>query len=100
MEGDEVIGHVRRVKVVKNKVAPPFREATFNIIYPHGIDKESSILDAAIQYKIVEQNGSWVKYGDDQLAQGRDAAIEVLRDKPKLAKEIEQKVRKKVAEGK
>jgi recombination protein RecA len=95
MEGDELIGHVRRVKVVKNKVAPPFREANFNIIYPKGIDKESSVLDAALKYDIVEQNGSWIKYGEDQLAQGRDSAIEVLREKPKIAKEIEKKVRKK-----
>jgi recombination protein RecA len=97
--GDEVVGHVRRVKVVKNKVAPPFKEATFNIIYPRGIDKESSILDAALHYEIVEQNGSWIKYGEDQLAQGRDAAIETLKEKPKIAKEIEKKVRKKAQEG-
>ncbi len=94
MKGDEVVGHVRRVKVVKNKVAPPFREATFNIIFPRGIDKESSILDAAIEYKVVEKSGSWFKYGEKQLAQGRDSAIEALREDKKLAKELEKEVRK------
>ncbi|MBN2100799.1 recombinase RecA [Candidatus Dojkabacteria bacterium] len=94
MNGDELIGHVRKVKVVKNKVAPPFREATFNIIYPEGIDRESSILDAAIQYAVLEKSGAWIKYGDKQLAQGRESAIQILKDDKKLAKEIENKVRK------
>ena len=95
MEGDRVIGHVRRVKVVKNKVAPPFREATFNIMYPKGIDRESSILDAAIQYGVVEKSGAWIKYEDKQLAQGRDSAIKLLREDQKLTSEIEKKVRSK-----
>jgi recombination protein RecA len=93
-EGDRVVGHVRRVKVVKNKVAPPFQEATFNILYPKGIDRESSIIDAGIQYEVLEKSGSWFKYGDTQLAQGRDAAVEVLREDKKLAAEIEKKIRK------
>ncbi len=97
MEGDEVIGHIRRVKVVKNKVAPPFREATFSIIYPKGIDRESSLLDAAVKYKIVEKSGSWFKHGEDQLAQGRESAIAALKEDAKLAKEIEKEVRKKVS---
>jgi recombination protein RecA len=95
-EGDRVIGHVRKVKVVKNKVAPPFQEATFNIMYPRGIDRESSILDAALQYGIVEKSGSWFKYGDTQLGQGRDASVEVIREDKKLAAEIEKKIRSAV----
>ncbi|MEA3357514.1 MAG: recombinase RecA [Patescibacteria group bacterium] len=93
MDGDNIIGHVRRVKVVKNKVAPPFREATFDVIYPKGIDKESSILDAAIRTKVVMKSGSWIKYKDKQLAQGRESAVRILREQPKLAKEIEALVR-------
>lgn len=93
MDGDKVIGHVRNVKVVKNKVAAPFREASFNIIYPKGIDRESSILDAAISYGVLSKSGAWIKYGDKQLAQGRESAVELLRKDPKLSKEIEAKVR-------
>jgi recombination protein RecA len=74
LKDGQVIGHTRTVKVVKNKVAPPFKEASFNMIYPMGIDKESSILDAAIDKGVVEKAGAWLKYGDAQLAQGKDAA--------------------------
>ncbi|WKZ31577.1 MAG: recombinase RecA [Candidatus Dojkabacteria bacterium] len=93
MEEGEVIGHTRVVKVVKNKLAPPFREATFTIKYPTGIDKESSILDAAVARGIVEKSGAWMKYGDSQLAQGREGAIQELKDNSKLRDEIEKKVR-------
>ncbi len=89
----EVIGHSRRVKVVKNKVAPPFKEATFDMIYPFGIDKESSILDAAVQTKVVEKAGAWFKYGDTQLAQGKDATVQLLKDDKKLKEKIEKDVR-------
>ena len=89
----EVIGHSRRVKVVKNKVAPPFKEATFDMIYPMGIDKESSILDAAVQTKVVEKAGAWFKYGDMQLAQGKDATVQLLKDDKKLKEKIEKDVR-------
>ncbi|MBD3329853.1 recombinase RecA [Candidatus Dojkabacteria bacterium] len=89
----EVVGHTRRVKVVKNKVAPPFKEATFDIIYPYGIDKNSSIIDAAIEMGILEKSGSWIKYGDSQLAQGRDNAIAEIKDDDKLRKEIVKAVR-------
>lgn len=93
MEGDKVIGHVRRVKVVKNKVAPPFREATFNIIFPRGIDKESSILDAALNQGVIEKSGSWFKYEDKQLAQGQSSVISLLKEDTKLRAEIEKAVR-------
>ncbi|HHX99338.1 TPA: recombinase RecA [Candidatus Dojkabacteria bacterium] len=93
MKDGVVIGHSRRVKVVKNKMAPPFKEATFNMIYPMGIDKESSILDAAIELGIVEKSGSWMKYGNEQLAQGRDAVIDLLKTEKKLCAKIEKDVR-------
>ena len=91
-----VIGHSRKVKIVKNKVAPPFKEATFNMIYPFGIDKESSILDAAIETGIVEKSGAWIKYGDQQLAQGREGTIELLKEDKKLRDKIEKEVRAKM----
>jgi recombination protein RecA len=94
LEDGKVIGHVRQVKVVKNKVAPPFREATFNMIYPLGIDKESSILDAAVEQGVITKSGTWFKYGDQQLAQGRDSAIDLLKEDKKLAEKIEKDVRK------
>ena len=94
LKDGKIIGHVRKVKVVKNKVAPPFKEATFDMIYPLGIDKMSSILDAAVDQDIVTKSGSWFKYGDQQLAQGRDATIELLKQDKKLADKIEKEVRK------
>ncbi len=92
MKDGELIGHIREVKVVKNKLAAPFREASFTIKYPTGIDKESSILDAAISKGIVEKKGSWLSYGEVQIAQGMDSAAEELRKDDKLAKEIVKKV--------
>lgn len=88
-----LIGHMRTVKVVKNKVAPPFREASFNIIYPKGIDKESSIIDAALTKGILVKAGSWLKYGEKQLAQGKEQAAELLRNDNELRKKIEKEVR-------
>ncbi|MBP9758454.1 recombinase RecA [Candidatus Dojkabacteria bacterium] len=93
--GDEVKGHTVKVKVVKNKMAPPFKEAIFNIIYPNGIDKYSSLLDAAVQFNVIEKSGAWFRKGDTQLGQGREATTEVLRADPKLAKEIAKEVREK-----
>jgi recombination protein RecA len=93
MKDDVVIGHVRVVKVVKNKLAPPFREASFSIIYPTGIDKESSLLDAAISRGIVEKSGTWFRHGDQQLAQGREATIEELKKNKELTRKIEKEVR-------
>ena len=77
-------------------MAPPFKEATFDMIYPLGIDQESSILDAAIQQGIVEKSGAWFKYGDKQLAQGRDSTVAVLKEDKKLRDEIEKAVRAKM----
>ncbi len=93
LKDGEVIGHQRKVKVVKNKLAPPFREATFNMIYPYGIDKESSILDAAVSREIVKKSGAWFKYGDKQLGQGREASIEVLKEDKALRDKIVKDIR-------
>ena len=91
-----IIGHTRVVKIVKNKLAPPFKEATFDMIYPLGIDKESSILDAATSTGIVEKSGAWFKFGDKQLAQGRESTIALLKEDKKLRDEIEKSVRAKM----
>ena len=96
LKDGQVIGHSRRVKVVKNKMAPPFKEATFDMIYPMGIDKESSILDAAVDQGIVEKAGAWYRYGEEQIAQGRDASIETLKEDKKLREKIEKEVRAKI----
>jgi len=96
LKDGEVIGHSRRVKVVKNKMAPPFKEATFDMIYPLGIDKESSILDAAVEQGILEKSGSWYKYKDEQIAQGREASIQALKDEKKLKDKIVKEVRAKI----
>lgn len=90
---EEVIGHVREVKVVKNKVAPPFKTARFNMIYPKGIDKESSIIDAAIKYGVLQKKGSFISMGEENLAQGATNLAEILKQKPELSKDIEKKVR-------
>jgi len=96
MREGNLVGHTRVVKVVKNKMAPPFKEASFDMIYPYGIDKESSILDAAVSLNIVEKSGAWFKYGEKQLAQGRDATVVLLKEDKKLRDEIEKDVRAKM----
>jgi recombination protein RecA len=95
LKDGQLIGHSRKVKVVKNKMAPPFKEATFDMIYPMGIDSESSILDAAVDLGIIEKSGAWFKYEDEQLAQGRDASIDILKNDKKLCSKIEKEVRTK-----
>lgn len=90
---EDVTGHITRVKVVKNKMAPPFKEATFDIVYPKGIDKVSSLIDAALQFQVIEKAGSWLRYGDNQLGQGRDAVKGLLQENGQLRAEIEQKVK-------
>lgn len=94
-QSDEVKGHKVRVKVVKNKMAPPFKQAIFDIIYPNGIDKISSLIDAAVTFDVLQKAGSWIKKGEIQIAQGVDAAKEVLREDTKLRKEVYQEVKKK-----
>ncbi|MEI6462495.1 MAG: recombinase RecA [bacterium] len=94
--GDEVTGHVCKVKVVKNKMAPPFREALFDMIYPYGIDKISSMIDAALSLGIIQKSGAWFRYGDKQLAQGKDGTKEAIKADVKLKAAIYNDVKKKV----
>jgi recombination protein RecA len=91
--GDEIIGNRVRVKVVKNKVAPPFRQAEFDIMYNQGISVEGDILDLATEKGIVEKAGAWFSYNGENVAQGREAAKQYLKDNPKTLKEIDKKVR-------
>ncbi len=92
-QGNEIIGNRTRVKVVKNKVAPPFKQAEFDIIYGEGISKEGSILDVAVNNDIILKSGSWYSYGDTRLGQGRENARQYLKENPSITKEIEDKVR-------
>ncbi len=92
-QGTDIIGNRTRVKVVKNKVAPPFKQAEFDIIYGEGISKEGGILDVAVNNDIVLKSGSWYSYGDTRIGQGRENAKQYLKDNPETSKEIEIKVR-------
>ena len=91
--GDEVIGNETKVKVVKNKVAPPFREAHFDILYGEGTSREGEILDLGAEAKIVEKSGAWYSYNGERIGQGKDNARNYLKEHPELAREIENKVR-------
>jgi recombination protein RecA len=95
-EGDNVIGNQTRVKVVKNKVAPPFRKAEFDIMFGEGISHCGEIVDLGVEFGVVKKSGSWYSYGDTKLAQGRDATKELIRDNVELAAEIEEKIREAV----
>lgn len=97
-DGDEIIGNQVRVKVVKNKVAPPFRKAEFEINFGEGISKIGEILDLGIEYGILQKSGSWFSYGESRLGQGRDAVKEVLKDNPELCEELEAKIMEKLGE--
>lgn len=97
--GDQVIGNRTRVKVVKNKVAPPFREAEFDIMYGEGISKEGNILDIAANLDIINKSGAWFSYNGERLAQGRDNAKQVLKENQALLAEVEAKVREKYNEA-
>ena len=98
-DGDTQLGNLTKVKVVKNKVAPPFRRCEFDIMYGQGISKIGEILDFAIQFDIIKKSGSWLSYEDAKIAQGRDKGIAVLKDNPELAEEVEAKVRQALAEN-
>lgn len=91
-DGDEVIGNQVRVKVVKNKVAPPFKKAEFDLMFNEGISKVGELVDLGVEQGILQKSGSWYSYNDQKLAQGRDAAKNILRDNPDLANEIEAKI--------
>jgi len=92
-KNDEVVGNETRVKVVKNKMAPPFREALFDILYGEGISREGEILELGVKHDIVEKSGAWYAYNKDKIGQGKDNAREYLREHPELAIEIEARVR-------
>ncbi len=95
--GDEVIGNRTRVKVVKNKVAPPFRKAEFDIMYGAGISRTGELLDLAVENDVVKKSGSWFSYGETKLGQGRDAVKELIGDNPELSDEIEAHLKEKMA---
>ncbi len=95
-KGEEVIGSETKVKVVKNKVAPPFRQADFDILYGEGISREGEVVDLGSQHGIIEKSGAWYSYNGDRIGQGKDNAREYLRERPALALEIENKIRERV----
>ena len=98
-DGDNVLGNRTKVKVVKNKVAPPFKVAEFDIMYGEGISKTGEILDLAVEFEIIKKAGSWFSYGDTKLGQGRDAVKVLLKDNPELADELEQKIKNLIKEN-
>lgn len=95
-KGDEIIGNQTRVKVVKNKVAPPFKMAEFEILYGHGISREGEIIDLGVEHGLIDKAGSWYSYGDDRIGQGKENVREFLKTHPEIAAEIEQKIRAKL----
>ena len=98
-KGEEVIGSETRAKVVKNKVAPPFRQAEFDILYGEGISREGEIIELGVAHKIVDKSGAWYTYGKDRIGQGKDNTREYLREHPEMAEEIEAKVRAALGVG-
>jgi recombination protein RecA len=99
-DGEEVIGNRTRVKVVKNKVAPPFRKAEFDIMYGEGISKVGEILDLGVELNIINKSGSWFSYGETKLGQGRDAVKSIIADNPELMEELETKIKEALASDK
>ncbi len=99
-EGETQLGNQTRVKVVKNKVAPPFRKAEFDIMFGQGISRSGEIIDLGVELGIIKKSGSWFSYGDSKIAQGRDASKRIMEDNPELAKEIEDKIMAALKEGK
>ena len=97
-DGENVIGNRTKVKIVKNKVAPPFKVAEFDIMYGEGVSKTGEILDLAVEFEIVKKSGSWFSYGETKLGQGRDAVKSLIKDNPELADELEEKIKAKIKE--
>ena len=98
-DGESVLGNRTKVKVVKNKVAPPFKTAEFDIMYGEGISKTGEILDLAVEFEIIKKAGSWFSYGDTKLGQGRDAVKALIKDNPELADELEEKIKALIKEN-
>jgi recombination protein RecA len=92
-DGDEALGNRTKVKIVKNKMAPPFKKAEFDIVFGEGISRIGEIIDLAVEYNIVKKSGSWFSYGESKLAQGREAVKNLLTDNIELCDEIEAKIR-------
>jgi recombination protein RecA len=92
-DGENVIGNRTKVKVVKNKVAPPFKTAEFDIMYGEGVSKTGEILDLAVEFEVIKKSGSWFSYGETKLGQGRDAVKSLIKDNPELADELEGKIK-------
>ncbi len=97
-DGDNIIGNSTRVKVVKNKVAPPFKTTDFDIMYGEGISKTGEIIDLGVEYGIIKKSGSWFSYGETKLGQGRDTVKGLIKDNPELAEELEQKIKEAIAQ--
>jgi len=97
-EGDEAFGNRTKVKIVKNKMAPPFRKAEFDIVFGEGISRVGEIIDLGVEFEIIKKSGSWFSYGESKLGQGRDAVKQLLLDNPELQEEIEHKIREKLKE--
>ncbi|MEY2868048.1 MAG: hypothetical protein RIR01_462 [Bacteroidota bacterium] len=97
-DGENVIGNRTKVKIVKNKVAPPFKVAEFDIMYGEGVSKTGEILDLAVEFEIVKKSGSWFSYGETKLGQGRDAVKTLIKDNPELADELEEKIKSRIKE--
>ena len=93
---DEVVGSETKVKVVKNKVAPPFKQAFFDILYGDGISRQGEIIDLGVEYEVVNKSGSWYSYDGNRIGQGKENVREFLKNHPEIAMEIESKVRKKL----
>ena len=97
--GDEIVGNETKVKVVKNKVSPPFKEAFFDIFYGQGISREGEIIELGVNHKLIEKSGSWYAYNGEKIGQGKDNAREYLKERPAIAQEIEAKIRAIVGVG-
>ena len=91
-EGQDVVGSRTKVRVVKNKVAPPFKEVEFDILYGEGISKEGDLLDVATSYNLIEKSGSWYSYGEERIGQGRENSKLYLKEHPEIAEEIKVKI--------
>ena len=98
-DGEEQLGPRTKVKVVKNKVAPPFKKAEFDIMFGEGISKMGEIIDLGVDYEIIKKSGSWFSYGDKKIGQGRDSVKEALKNDPQLMEEIELRVREAMSEN-